>query len=424
MRKMGFLKYGIVLIVLVLASACGDKYDWKPNMKVESDKAEPYNFDFLYSLLKKKYKNNYTEIKLEDNIEKLRKAILVEPENTVYFYAGKLININKDHETLLDSFVAQGGTVFLSAPSLPDSFYDRFNMYYTDGRSDMMDSVNIRFNNVNLTPRDFVFFTKYKDKRVPFSWKFIDMKNSTWQNPQVASISGLGFYSKFMTDFFRIKYGEGHYYFHLNSILLSNYFMTQSSTRPYFGHVLSHINKKRLIVDHTLRMIKIDDKIMSSESESKMEFITKNKSLRFAGILLILGIFSFLILSGKRKQTQIPVLEKPKNNTFRFIQTISYFYWTKNSKSLMYDREINQFIHYLKEHLNIKIDLKEAFPVDLIMEKSGVSKATLDSLAAHLGNKRLWNDTGDLAGLCKDTGKFYEEHKKHNGKYIRTRADI
>lgn len=424
MRKLGFFKYGFIIAVVLLASACADKYDWKPNLKVESSKAEPYNFDYIYNLLKKKYKNNYTEIKLEDNIEKLRKSILIEPENSVYFYVGKLINIDKEHEALLDSFVAQGGTVFLSAPSLPDSFYDRFNMYYTDGRSDFMDSVNIRFNNTNLAPAEFVFYTKYKDRKVPFSWKFIDVKSSTWQNPNVAAITGISYSSKFMTDFFRVKYGDGHYYFHLNSILLSNYFMTQAPTRPYFGHVLSHINKKRLIIDHTLRMIKIDDKLMSSESESKMEFITKNKSLRFAGILLIIGIFSFLILSGKRKQTQIPVLEKPKNNTFRFIQTISYFYWTKNSKSLMYDREINQFLNYLKEQLNIKIDLKQSFPIDLIAEKSGVSKTTIENLAAHLGDKRLWNETGDLASLCRDTGKFYEEHKKHNGKYIRTRADI
>lgn len=417
---------GLLVLGLVYVFSGGNKYEWNPTMKINDTKPQPYNLDFFYKSLHKKFNDNVTEIDVKEPFEKHSYKLFTDPQNTVYLYCGKFFNLNKIHEKILDSFVETGGTVFFSSPTIPDTFFEKFNLLYTQYSPYHSDTVVTEFYNPDIKPAEFSFVSKYKNRTLPFSWNFIDVPGSMWGNGQVAAISGKkGDFGRInYIDFFRIKQGAGKYYFHLNTLMLSNLYLTQKETRPYFNHVFSHLNGKKLIIDHTVRLISIDDKVFSSDRESFIDFILANKALRYAWYLLVLGVFTFLVVSGKRKQAEIPVLEKPKNNTFRFIQTISYFYWKKNSAGFMFERECTQFLQYVKENLNIRIDAEKEFPTDLIAEKSGVEKTLIVNISKYLDRKKSWDPSKSLADLCRETGQFYEEHKKNNGKYQRTRVAL
>lgn len=407
-----------VLALVVSRNGRDEKYDWSRKLRFDKTMVEPYDLGFFHELMKQKTSGKFTEIGVRDKFNEHKSELLKNPKEYTYFFAGTNCYFDEEHYQFITEFVRNGGTAFLSSNTIPDTLLEIFGVYYPNFTNTYVDShTNVVFSNKSLSKTHFNFDFRIKNHISGAQVKYWQMDASSWNNKDVVSVSGLEHYKN--ADFIRINYGAGSLYLHFNPIFLSNIFFVQENKNAYFENLLAHMQLKNVCLDKTLRIFRINENIFDmDERKTFSDFLLKHKSLKVAWYILIFGILSFLFFAGRRKQKEIPVLEKPQNKTFRFLETISNFYWKAGNSDHIYQRECNQFIQYVKENLKLRIEDDKHLPVDLIVEKSGVSREVIVAISSIFAEKGYFNvGGGNLAELCKWTGRFYEEHKKYHGKH-------
>lgn len=99
---------------------------------------------------------------------------------------------------------------------------------------------------------------------------------------------------------------------------------------------------------------------------SLLSFIHSRESLTWAFYTIVISSLLFLLLQTKRKQRIIPILQKPENDSLRFIEIISNLYLlNKNNKDLL-RKKMTYFLEMIRSryHMNTSI-IDEPFFAEL-----------------------------------------------------------
>ena len=115
-----------------------------------------------------------------------------------------------------------------------------------------------------------------------------------------------------------------------------------------------------------------------------MQFILKNKSLKWAYYLLLIGVTIFIFFEGKRKQRSIPIIKPLQNQTLAFTRTVAHMFFEKQEHKNIAEQEIRYFLEYIRRHFHLQtLELDRKFQQDLAA-RSGKSIESISKLIRHI----------------------------------------
>ncbi len=167
-------------------------------------------------------------------------------------------------------------------------------------------------------------------------------------------------------NFVEVPYGRGKFFLHLGPpIAFTNYFLKESQeVRSYAATVLSYLPKDRPTVWF----------VPSNQGKDELSFIMSQPQLRTAWHLMLVGFLLYLLFKGKRQQRIIPVIEKPKNTTIEFAQSISSLYYQERDATDMVRKKITYFLDQIRQRYYLDTQqINEDFATKLA-NKSGKDK--------------------------------------------------
>lgn len=175
-------------------------------------------------------------------------------------------------------------------------------------------------------------------------------------------------------NFVEVPYGKGKFFLYLGPpIAFTNYFLKKSQeVRSYAATVLSYLPQDRPTVWF----------VPSTQGEDALSFIMSQPQLRMAWRLMILGFLLYLLFKGKRQQRIIPVIEKPKNTTVEFAQSISSLYYQERDATDMVQKKITYFLDQVRQRYYLDTQqINEDFATKLY-NKSGKDKDLVQQIVS------------------------------------------
>ncbi len=122
--------------------------------------------------------------------------------------------------------------------------------------------------------------------------------------------------------------GEGAVYIHTSPLVFSNYFILHKNNIPYFQQAVSVIPasvNKVLWNEYYLTK----QNTPSQREPGWLRVLFQYKAFRWGLITAMATLFVFILLEMRRKQRIIPIIEKSKNDSLDFVQTIGRLYYDK-----------------------------------------------------------------------------------------------
>ncbi len=420
---------GLVFLIVNKETEAGKKdgYNWERNYQIQE--SQPYDLSLFYQTVKNTWGPLYHEIPEKSTLEKYFPD-LESSGRGIYFFVGKSIYLTDNEMDNLESFVNNGGTVFISSNGIPADLFKRFselrscNMerYYAD-------SMQVYFRNKFLSKRNFNFVNIVKNKADKNIWCAFncqqneDMSFGIPSNSTVNIASGLVKISDVDTlveelnDFICVYHGDGRILLHANPVFFSNYYLKHADGVQYLTQVFRHLPKEEMWYDLSGGMNKINAKT-GETALPLFAFINSNPALKYAWWFIVFGIVLFLLVGGRRMQRPIPVLKKPENNTLSFIDSIGHFYFKERSNAKVYKREWNQFLDFVRLHIRIAISETDEATVLAVAERSGVSAATIARIFETHKSLHTFTELTEeeIKRASQEIHTFYLEYKNKYGK--------
>ncbi|MDH7447068.1 DUF4350 domain-containing protein [Aquimarina sp. 2201CG14-23] len=262
-----------------------------------------------------------------------------------YFFVNGSIGFDNSELDRILNWVEKGNTLFISAKSISSNLLDTLlidtdNMVSFD---DISTKPLVELVNKNLTTeRPFLYD---RDISNPF-FSEIDTINTT--------ILGV---TQLYNDTLQIKnpklnyikqsFGNGEILLHSFPEAFGNYFMLTENNYEYTQNVLAYVDStKNILWDNYYKSGK-------TFYSSPLFFLLKNRYLKWAYYILIIGVLLFVIFEGKRKQRSIPIIAPLKNQTLAFTRTISAMYYEKGKHKEIVEKQNLLFLDYVHHDLRI-----------------------------------------------------------------------
>lgn len=308
--------------------------NWDESYSFQSK--EPYGAWVLREMLQKKYEGsplvrNHLDTNLTD----------ISSRNNLLVMISTPIRLNQEQTTDLVRFAGRGNDVLL----ITDYFEAEFEVEnpYEYNWSGYFDSV-LNFQYASDTIYSYINYSGDFDRPVV---RYFNGLLEDW--PQFDAHTTLGSLNDSLIFFDEWKVGEGRLLLHTVPQLFSNQAAKQSFYLDQFNYIFSMFDPDLVILDHVSYRTGGD-----RFSESPLQFILGNKSLRISYFLLLFLGISFIIFKSKRRQKVIPTLELNTNTSLEYVHALSeLFRQQKQHKKLIRHLEAI-FYHYVRERYFIE----------------------------------------------------------------------
>ena len=203
-------------------------------------------------------------------------------------------------------------------------------------------------------------------------------------------------------NFVKVKYGKGHFFFHLQPVAFTNYHLLKKDNKKYAEAALSYIKNDTIHFDSR-------NKIGEDLGNSPLRFILKTPPLRWAWFLGLLTLICFIIFNAKRKQRIVKVIKPVENTTVAFTKTIGNLYYETKDHNTIIDKKITYFLEYLRREFYLDTQLLDDKFIKNLSLKSNIKPEDvkkLINLILQLKAKRNCEEA-DLLRLNKAIEAFY-----------------
>lgn len=404
-----YILIGLSLALLVAAYYVfrEDLSEW--NYNLDKTKTNAYGTFLTYELIKSKYDSNFIEI---DNnvVESFR--ILDSTTHYNYIFINHFPYYDSATIDTLCRFAYAGNTVFIGAEdfygTLRDSIIQQlyhlkiigsYAVFYEKNRdSSHEDKLKTTFNFIHPTlnkQNGYEYYQLYKaDTIVQYFNQFVPFTDSTIKQP-ISSENKINFIAyensyNIGLNAVELKHGKGSFVLILTALPFTNYFMRTKDGLEYTEKLFSYLPHSKTIWDNTSQINKmINDensgfKNDTTFGESPIYFILKNKSLRWAWYLSIIGIIIYAIFHAKRRQNIIPIIEPKQNNSLKYVETIGQLYYQENEHIEIAEEMRIQFLNYIRQKYYLKTNLIDEEFIKTVAQKSNIEmdkiKAIFDEL--------------------------------------------
>jgi hypothetical protein len=103
-------------------------------------------------------------------------------------------------------------------------------------------------------------------------------------------------------------------------------------------------------------------------------------STRYALLLALLAMITYVLFEGKRKQRIIPVIPPLKNDSVSFVETVGRLYFNKGNHTNLSEKMVQQFLEWVRTHYFLNTNLLNEQFINQLIIKSGQPEAKVRML--------------------------------------------
>ncbi|WP_194852055.1 DUF4350 domain-containing protein [Nonlabens antarcticus] len=426
---------GAILIALfVLESNRPKPVNWSPSY-TSGDKV-PLGSYVLYDNLGKIFQGSNIK-----NIDKVPVDFLIENDtitDATYIFINDYLFFDKTETDYLLKFVERGNKVFISSNNAGGPLADTLklevssNSFYAGGGED---TIRTRLINKSFEDRSYVYHRAGAYRY----FESYDTLNTKVLGEVLAFNPGSGYleslfeekeeidavvdeevdeesyaYTKArelktrktpQVDYVEVKRGKGAFYYNLNPVAYSNYYMLNGK-QQYVAESLSYLNKGDVYFDDYGKSGK---KVVTSS----MRFVLSDPSLRWAYYIAIGGVLLYMIFVSKREQRIVPVVKPLENSTVEFTKTIGNLYFQSGDFTSIVEKKITFFLERLRSSYYLNTEKLDSAFIKRLATKSGKSLDQTQDLINYIINLRAkpLHNENELKRLNKRIDAFFKENK-------------
>ncbi len=239
----------------------------------------------------------------------------------------------------------------------------------------------------------------YPGKKYSGFFKTIDTGYAT-----VLGRNGEGF-----PNFIQFNTGTGAVFIHTAPLAFSNYFILHKNNMPYFQQAFS-------VIPGTVDKVLWNEYYLTKRNEQKqrepgwLSVLLKYKAFRWALLTAMATLLVFVLLEMRRKERHIPVIEKTKNDSLDFVQTIGRLYYDKKDHKDLAKKMGVYFLDHVRNRYKLTTDtLNEGF-VNALHLKTAYDlnkiKSIVDFMLYAEQNSNIKDQ--ELAGFHNQLESFYK----------------
>lgn len=385
---------GLFLLFLLLFfltnKGCSRKnFSWRETYDISSK--EPYGAYVFYELLK--------NTRAEDDFELVEDSLKnVSPwqnkiDNTNYVLLGAAMYLDSASQEALLNYVDRGNNAFISSKTIPlELFTEIYNINCTDyaliDYAFIQDSTaQFNFLDDKLRADSNFRFDYYKRfAPTPYNWNYID-PNLICNDLRIKQ---LGKMNDFYPNYLEIQYGDGKFFLHTTPMAFSNFSLNKEKNIAYAENALAYLNDGKIFYDdynkisegvgrRRNRSLDLFSK-RTFKKENELSYILSQPALRWAWYLTLALVLLYLIFRAKREQRIIPVLEKNKNTSLEFIESISQLYYQKGDHKKLAKQMMQQWLRFVRDKYRIPSTKLDQDFVKRVATKSEIPDTTINGI--------------------------------------------
>ncbi len=321
----------------------------------------------------------------------------------VYIFVGKMFGsqMTEIEEILTD--VDSGATFILAFDDLYSSSYSFFfnrNEFLFDYSSKIQ---------INDNKQKYTFQHIFQTDTTAHWWRYFDESALKFNKYRVLS-SSFG-----LANSIDISYGKGNIILHTMPELFQNYQVLTKNGYKYTVNFLNNVPKNKAV--YWMEFCRLADDIGDYQNEdekeidkSYLQFILNNRSTRAAFFVAILAIILFLIFRTTRVQPIVPVIEKKKNMTVAYTETITGIFYSKRNPYGLLAVLRKNFYNTVSRQFFIDLNRKEDRNIERLAEKTNFPFNELKSLIDKFETTKAFSvDENYLAEVSNLQRRFYKE---------------
>lgn len=415
------LVIGAIILALVLFLFWDGKQGTDWNLTLKPKGGQPYDLDVLYESLQTQLGERYREIPEEGNFSDHQNDIEAE-DSSLYFYVGNQLHFSSDDLDAMEEYIKHGGRVFISALNISSEFYNKFPWLRSPTYLTGKDSVAIQFRNKKFNGKSIPFYYQRNGKQEYGTYNYFFTKPLSDSGTSFKSLKNLRYYlalsvfDKENVNFYYSSNGDGGFYMHSNPQFFSNIYLQTEAGRTHLSQVTQLLRFKKLWADKSGMVIKpwSDEE---GSSYAVYTFISSDRGLLYATIILLSGMLLFLVLGGRRRQRSIPCMEQPANSSLAMISAMGHFYLSEKSNIYVFHKEWNLFLQFLRHRFYFQLETFDEVTIQKLSEKSGVSQQTIQDIFLMYEKYSIFSHlrTDELVDATQTINQFYTEYRQQYG---------
>ncbi len=345
-------------------------HDWRLTYDHHSE--EPYGTQFIKTLLADLHKDQALTV----TDKPLKHAIKDRSDSFNYVRIHQHARFDQASIKQLVQHVFEGNQAFIATSAIPKRLLGRVldpgnKEYYYEWQWRESDSTQYpiadfsHYDDTGVQMRilqpllndslDVNFYHQKRYAKSKLHWPYLDsLKDITAKN----RITYLGSINKTHPNFLKVQFGEGSFFFHFSPIALTNYHINRKKGFTYAQEVFAVLDKKPLLFDAFEPRPESKPPDKERFGESPLQFILRQKSLRWAWYWGLLTVLFYLLFRAKRRQQIIPVRPGYKNETMAFVKSIGRIHQQQQDVKGVSAKLMGIFQSYLRDHykLNTRTD--------------------------------------------------------------------
>ncbi|MBE14672.1 MAG: hypothetical protein CL867_00325 [Cytophagaceae bacterium] len=284
-----------------------------------------------------------------------------------YIFINSSIDFDEAEADRLLDWVSSGNTLFVAGSGIGSRILDTLHLettYYYD-LDNLYTNPIVSLSNPNLQKRK----SYYLDIETNASYfSEIDTLNTIVLGQFDLSKEDTVNIEEPKIHFIKQDFGQGDIVIHLMPELFTNYNLLRADNIDYLAAAFSYLD--------TDRTMYWDRHYINAKSiqTSPLYVFLKNRYMKWAYYMLILGLILWVIFEGKRKQRAIPIVTPLPNKTLEFTETIAGMYLERKDHRSIATYQINYFFDYLRTELLIATGQRDAAFIERLHLKSGKSQ--------------------------------------------------
>ncbi len=387
--KIGLIA-GVILLMglMVLLFSSGNKKKSSKNTFVSSNwinkygllDKKPYGL-YLFTTLTKAHIDSSQRILVAHN-STIFDSLLTTHEPKTYFFTGKRFGLFTDEiRSVLDE-VADGSDLFLAYEGITENVEQEL---FVDVQMQFDYASEIK---IKTKSKSYSMFHLFQNDTIARDWKFFG--NSKAFKPH-QSLS----WSSEMDNMIKIHHGKGKIILCSTPNVFYNYQLKTVDGYHYAQFVLNHISKNQDIVYLDFGRLSEDyDEIVEEpqegEDDSYLRLLFTNPPLLKAMLLSLFALLLYAIFRSKRVRPIVPYLDKKKDMTLAFAETITSIYFNKRDPYTLLQIQRRNFFTMVQKHFYLDLNRGDRENVlNSLAEKSNYDKRDLVELLAFFETKTV-----------------------------------
>ena len=394
-RKISIIAAAVVLVIAIIASLTEYRdvptHQWKE--KFNFDDEQPQGLYIFKELTNRYFKdvpittNGYPTDSLNINSLYIQFVPFAMKKNVV--------------DTLIS--IASSGNDVLIIEDFYNSFISDTVPQLFERESHEGSSLTFNFTNDNIaSDTNFVFQLQNKDFTPKHNANYLLLEGFDWEDDlqyiKVATPDSLALMIGF-------PIGEGRIFVHIKKDLFYNFSYRQNQMFDYTQRLFSHFDPEHVYLLDPQAAFGSDN----PNNKTPLDFIMSQPALKAAYYLLLLGLLLYVFFGGKRKQKIIPVIEKNKNTSLEYIETVSQLFYQQEQHEKLVAHMKGIFYHKMQKKFFVTRDDPDY--VKVLAKKSKISATELQYIKdrfQNLDDNFSFRDD-QLVSLNRRLEKIYKE---------------